>query len=316
MSEALEKAETALGQATQTTQEMHKFKELFRSLWKEMTEKLDSLLKTLREQSKQGKEQDSKINKEFANSIEKIIRSCKKDTGIPSERDIIRQAADLGDVGSAYNQCLHEVRAHLLRKFLSLDEVLDASLNRVKDQVSKVLVEHGRLGNLEGLANVRGAEFIRAVADLIPVQFPQIKYGFQSLSEFTLSYRGLVLHRIREHLDCLTPDRTTPKNARESVKALKLLHREAVFKCDDTLQDLRSEPDVVHFASVAEFLDLVLRAKGVKEEWEDFFTQERSAIWPGEFKLLGEQTKHREKWRSITNRTRDLLDVDSLRFID
>ena len=283
----LEKARTALGEAKPDIQEHDKFNELFNNLSKKMAQGLEELLRTLRDQSEeQGDERD----REFADAIEKIIQSCSKDAGIPSEEDIRGRRATLGSLSSAYDQYLNEVRAHLSQKFLSLDEGFDRSLNQVKSQVADVLRTHGRL---EKRTDAKGAKFLEeAASTLIPDRLSKIKYGFQILSEFRLSYRGFVQHRIRKCLNGLTPDKQTklklPQDEKQTRDYLEVLHREAVSECEYALQDILFEPYAAHFTIVEEFIDRVLRAEGVKEEWRSFLYQERSAIWPEEFQLLGE----------------------------
>ena len=90
--------------------------------------------------------------------------------------------------------------------------------------------------------------------------------GFQTLAEFELSYRGLIQHRIRQHLDDLTPDETSLQlspspSAAEVLSCLNSLHAEAIYKCETALDDLLAEPNQAAFAIVEEFLDRILRAK-------------------------------------------------------
>lgn len=94
-----------------------------------------------------------------------------------------------------------------------LDERLKHSLDRFKSQVTEVLLEKGRLGNL---VESREVEFIEAIATLLPEQLiegelSKLKYGLKILAEFELSDRRFVQHRIRKCLDSLTPDKTTLK---------------------------------------------------------------------------------------------------------
>lgn len=60
----------------------------------------------------------------------------------------------------AYNKYLNEIRAHLTQHFLSLDEGLKKSLERVKSQVTNVLVNEWKLG---GVTEARGSEFLKAL---------------------------------------------------------------------------------------------------------------------------------------------------------
>jgi hypothetical protein len=87
---------------------------------------------------------------------------------------------------------LNDIRANLSKNFLSLDEGLKLSLDKVKSQVADVLIEKGSLGKL---TEARGADFIAAIAEkipdeLIPGEASKIKFGFQMLAEMD----GLLTH--------------------------------------------------------------------------------------------------------------------------
>ncbi|RQH08837.1 dynamin family protein [Okeania hirsuta] len=315
----VEKAKNALGQVRQPA-DTAQFEVLFEKIWEELTSGLEGLLRDL---SKEVDEND----RDFEESVNMALQECRDDTGVPSSLEEIQKKRDQEKAyENAYNIYLNEIRAYLSQKFLSLDEGLKRSLDRVKSKVTEVLVEKGCLGNL---AESRGAEFIEAIATLIPEQLMEgepskLKYGFKILAEFELSYRGFVQHRIRKCLDGLTPDKTTLKISKSAsdqekqmqiMNSLKTLQSEAVYQCQNVLEDLLSEPSQAGFAIVEEFLDRVLRAKGVKIEWRIFLNQERSAVWPEEFELLGERTKLRQDWLAAVESVNQANQLDSMQFI-
>jgi uncharacterized membrane-anchored protein len=118
----------------------------------------------------------------------------------------------------------------------------------------------------------------------IPEYLHELKFGFDTLASFELSYRGLVQHRIRRHLDRLTPD-TKPlrlsenPSAEEILDNLQTLHAEALYECETALEELLCEPSQAAYAIVEEFLDRILRAKGAQDEWRNFLEEVRSEIW-------------------------------------
>lgn len=296
----LDKAKNALGSAKQSD-EFEKFSRLFDAVWGDMTYGIDTLLKDLREQISQR-------DKDFEKSIEEVIQKCREDTKIPTSlEEIKRRSSAEGSVENAYNMYLNEVRANLSQHFLSLDDGLRNSLDRLKNQVVEVLLKEGLLA---GLTQERGVGFLKAIVEQLEElddqgQPSQLRFGFQVLSEFELSYRGMVQHRIRKHLDNLTPDKTYLKISTSSSKtepaqqimsSLQVLHRETVFQCKTALEELLCEPSQAKFAIVEEFCDRVLRAKDVQNEWKFFLQRERSSIWPAEFELLGERSKLRQEW--------------------
>lgn len=312
----LDKARNALGQAKQPA-ETAQFEVLFEQLWNNLTSGLEKLLRNL---GTQVGEQDL----DFKAEVEAAIETCRNDTGIPSSIEEIEVSRDREkSYEIAYNKYLNEIRAHLSQQFLSLDNGLKRSLDRVKSQVVEVLIEQGRLGRL---TEARGSEFLGEIAEqlpeqLIPRQPSRLKFGFQILSEFMLSYRGMIQHRIRTCLNGLTPDKTTLKlskspNAQQVMVSLKTLHDEAVYECEKALGKLLCEPSQAAFAIVEEFLDRVLRAEGVKIEWRIFLNEERSIVWPSEFEQLGENTRLRREWLDAVERAAASNQSDSMQFLN
>ena len=293
----LDKSRKALGQG-KLSGEMGEFIPLFNGLWDDLTSGLEKLLKQL---NKQINEQDL----DFKKSVDEAIQNCYNDTKIPSSLEEIERRRDSkGSYPSAYSDYLNEIRAHLSQHFLSLDNGLKKSLDRVKGLVAEVLIEQA---HLEEITEAQGSDFLAAIAKILPDEIldgqpSKLKFGFQILSEFQLSYRGTIQHRIRQCLNGLTPDRTNlhlsekSPNAEQVKSNLKALHGEAVFQCETALEDFLCEPSQAAFAIVEEFLDRVLRAETVKDEWLIFLYQERSSIWPEEFELLGERSRMRQEW--------------------
>ena len=112
----------------------------------------------------------------------------------------------------AYSQYLRELRTNLSRKFLDIDTGLKKSIEKIKAKVANVLIEKCALG---GLTKVRGLDFLSDISGQISSKYTELKKGFEILSGFNLSYRGLIQHRIRLQFDRLTPDKAPPpKNRR------------------------------------------------------------------------------------------------------
>ena len=310
----LNKARNALAQAKHPA-ESALFEVSFDRLWNDITSGLERLLTNL---GTQIDEQD----RDFKEEVESALQACRKDPGIPSESEIEVRRDREKSYEIAYNQYLNEIRAHLSEKFLSLDDGLKRSLDRVKSEVAKVLVEQGRLG---GLTEKRGAAFMGAIAQLLPDELilgqpSKLKFGFHILSEFMLSYRGMIQHRIRKCLNGLTPDKTSLKlsnspNAKQVFSNLKILQSEAVYECENTLEELLSEPSQAAFAIVEEFLDRVLRAEGVEIEWRIFLNEERAKIWPSEFEQLGERSRQQREWIEAVERVTTANQSNLMQFI-
>jgi hypothetical protein len=291
VSAELEKARNALGQATPGNNWFPLFEQLFDELWNNLTGGLEALVRYLR---KQRDAQD--IN--FKQQVDAAIQACRNDTNIPELEQIEKRRDRIGGYPNAYYQYLNEMRADLSQHFLSLDDGLKHSLLRVKSQVADVLIEKGHLG---GLTEARNEKFLHEIANQVPETLSKLKLGFEILASFDISYRGLIQHRIRKHLDGLTPDETSLQlskspSAKEILANLKTLHAEAVYGCETALEDLLCEPSQAAFAIVEEFVDRILRAEGAKTEWRIFLEEVRSEIWREEFEQLGERTRLRREW--------------------
>ena len=289
----IEKAKTALGISSKGDSWFPVFVNLFDQLWEDLTVGLEGLLRELRYQ------RDAQ-DVDFKNQVNAAVQRCKEDTGIPSIADIKALRDKEAAYGIAYNKYLHEIRAHLSQHFLSLDDGLKQSLEGIKSQVVDILSKQGKLS---ALTNNQGSEFLSDIENILPVDLVGLKLGFNILASFNLSYRGLIQHRIRKHLDRLTPDETIhlskSPSAQEILDILETLQAEALYECELALEELLCEPSQAAYAIVEEFVDRVLRAKDVKNEWLIFLQEVRSDIWSAEFEKLGENSRLRREWLTV-----------------
>jgi len=287
------KAKDILGVEGKNDNSFPLFQKLFNQLWQDLTVGLQKLLSEL---SGQRNIQDS----DFKAQVKAALQSAQEDTGIPTLEEIEVKRLVVGAYGIAYEMFLHEIRAHLSQHFLILDDGLKRSLDQTKEAVAEVLIDQGRLGSV---TEARGVEFLKDMTQQIPSSLQQVKLGFQVLTDFELSYRGLIQHRIRKHLDGLTPDLCTLRLSQspsddQILQNLKTLHEEAIYHCEDALEEIFSEPSQAAYAIVEEFIDRVLRAKGAKDEWQILIEELRSEIWAEEFEQLGGRTRIRRTWLS------------------
>ncbi|MCT7952858.1 dynamin family protein [Ancylothrix sp. C2] len=313
----LEKAQNAFGEATMSGSDFSVSVDLFKPLIDHLKNRLTQLLNSLRQQ----RENEST---DFKDKVLEVVKKCRSNTPIPSIEQIEFRANALGGIPNAYYDYLNKIRADLSQQFLCLDDGLKLSLNRVKSQVAEVLIKEGKL---EKLAEEKGAEFIKALAEIIPAELirgkeSKLKLGFKLLADFELSYRGLVQHRIRQHLDVLTPN--DPKviglsaspPAEQVLTSLKTAYAEAVYNCENSLEEFLCEPSQAAFAIVEEFLDRIFRAEGVEDEWRVFLYEWRSEVWPEEFKQLGERSHLRKVWLDAVEKAAGVNQSDTIQFLN
>ncbi len=307
----LDKARQVLEQVSDRDKWFPLFVQLFNALWTELTNGLEDLLQELRENRDQ---QDN----DFKQQVDAALEACKQDTGIPSVEEIELISKGPGGYPNAYYRILNEIRPHLSQHFLLLDEGLKQGIEKVKSQVAQVLVERGSLGYL---TEAEGTEFLQQITELIPESLTQLKLGFEILTNFSLRYRGMIQHRIRQHFDNLVPNETefqlsTSPSAQEVSDLLKTAHSEVVFHCEGALDDLLAEPSQAAFAIVEEFLDQVLRAKDAKDQWRIFLEEFRSQIWSNEFGQLGERTRTRKQWLDLVESAVSANQISGIKFLD
>ncbi len=308
----LEKARQAFIKALPSQNEQARFLKLFNPLFSNLSVSLVRLLKELRQ------ERDTAEENFFKPQVESAIQACQNDTKIPTLDQIEIRHDETGSWDIAYAEYLHKIRTHLTRHFGSMDTGLKQAVDYAKSRVSEVLVDGGRLG---GLTEIRGAEFLKVMADLVPDEQSQLKKAFENIWNFKMSYEVNFHYRIRQHLDDITPDTkgielSKNPSAEEILENLEQLHKETVFKCKEALENLYSEPRQAAFASVEEFVDQALRAENIKDEWQIFLYEVRSQVWPLEFAPMGEGSDVRRDWQKLVEKAELANQSQALQFLN
>ncbi|MBW4635926.1 MAG: hypothetical protein KME30_29810 [Iphinoe sp. HA4291-MV1] len=312
----LEKVTKALDLATHD--DIHGFalfEVKFKELWWTVTNSLEELLKELRQKREA-------VDIDFKKQVEAVFQACRSDTGIPSIQEIEQRFCIEKSYGIVYEKYLNEIRAHLSKHLSLLDSGLERSLDKVKSQVAQVLMDKGLLGKL---TQAKETEFIEVIAaqipdELIPGIPSQLKYGFQTLAKFKLSYRGFLQYRIRKHLDGLTPNEpatiklSASSSAEQVLLNLKIAYAETLRKCEKVLKELLCEPSQALYAIVEEFIDCILRAKNVESEWRIFLQDVRGQIWQ-EFQQLGDRTQLRRDILNCVEQATAANQLDLTRFL-
>ncbi|KPQ39916.1 MAG: Dynamin family [Phormidium sp. OSCR] len=262
----------------------------FDEFWNVITNELEKLMGELIENRDTPDEN-------LRNQIEQVLTKCRDDVKFPSLDEIEELRRNKGAYRDTYTAYLQDLRTSLSLKFLEMDEGLKKTIEGAKEKVANVLIDKCELG---GLTDARGCEFIAEVAQDMPKEYSELKTSFQILSEFTLSYRGLIQHRIRRQLDELNPDNayelTKGDEAKKIAENLESSYREAVYNCEESLKDFFVEPSQASFAIVEEFCDRILRAKNAEDQWREFLLDNKEKIWTSEFGKLQEQVDSVQIW--------------------
>jgi len=259
-------------------------------------------------------------NEELYNGVIAAIENCERDKGILSSENALQEINDRIMISSAfrtYPDYQDDLRVFISNRFLSLDENLKRTVELVKNQVVDVLKEKGHLGII---SNTGGSEFFAEISELIPERFTKLKAGFRIIADFQLSYRGLILPRIRQHLDGLTnisamtgqaggiseqQDKTLTVSkdttAEDILTALEIDYDKAIYTIKPAIEELLCEPNEASHAMVEEFIDNIIRQKDIQKEWKNFLRGLRGKIWSDIFGKKERDREMRKEWLESVN---------------
>ena len=254
------------------------------------------------------------------------IENCEQDKGILSMEmedalEKINTRIMMSSAFRVYPDYQDELRVLISHKFLSLDESLIRKVESVKNKVVNIFKSKGKLDNLlDNLVDTEGSYFFTEIVNLIPEKSVKLKAGFQVLANFQLSYRGLILPRIRHHLDGLTnispiagqygqilepADKTLAVSkdttAEDILTALEIDYEKAINTIQAALEELLCEPAEAVYAMVEEFIDNVIIQKDIQKEWKSFLRKNRGKIWSDIFGQKEQDRQMREKWVQAVN---------------
>ena len=102
--------------------------------------------------------------------------------------------------------------------------------------------------------------------------------------------------------------------AEKIANNLSKAQAEAVNNCEKELESLLREPSQAGFAIVEEFVDRVLRAEGVRTEWQIFLQGVASDVWIDEFDTTMVRTQLRRDWMQKIGEVEHASQLDSLNF--
>ncbi len=309
----LEKALHALGTATSRGEsDFALFEDLFEETWISLTNELDKLVDSLKEERKEK----SPI---FEKRVQEVLAQCRKDTDIPSPVDIEKRKHGEAGYGAVYEQYLNEIRTSMTRRFASLDDALKTPIREVKEKVVEVLLQHG---HLSGVTETRGTEFLSVMTgllELLPRQPNTLRQAFSTLATFELSYRGFIQYRVRRNLNELDANLQAlpkPPTAAAIHNTLKVQQAETVYALQQAMEESLSDPNEVAFAIIEEFTDQILHAERAKRDWRLFYNEMRAEIWSSEFGKFVEQSHTRKQWQTAVERALQANSSELFQFLN
>jgi hypothetical protein len=274
-------------------------------------------------------------NDDLHDGVLQAIELCEEDKGILSAEDALQQIGDrIKIIGAfrAYPDYQDELRVLISHRFLSLDQNLKDTVESVKERTAKILKEEG---NLSVLSQNEGSDFFIKLSQMIPDRYARLKGGFEIIADFQLSYRGLILPRIRQHLDGLTnisavighpsgivepSDQTLliskETTAEQILTALEIDYDKAIYTIKPALEELLCEPNEAAYAMVEEFIDNIIRQKDIQKEWKNFLRIHRGQIWTESFGQKERDRELRKDWLEMLDRITQVNQTSYFTFIN
>lgn len=277
-------AHLALRTAYGSSNQFDTFQKCFDDFWGELTKGIETLLAQLATER-------NKPDINLENALEKVLVSSASNENLPSEEEVEYLSSTKYSKSAAYIIYLDWLRARLTKHFQGLDDGLDESVEQMKVRLASILRKTG----LQNLNNETGTAFLEVFYKTEISTWDNaknIQQGFKELTEFSLRYKTLIHHRIRQHLDTLSPDITKFKlnddaSAKDVVSRLETAYFEARYHIEGAIKEgnILCEPNMAIFAVLEEFRDQTIIAKGSEKEWARNLHEIKERIWPQEFKL-------------------------------
>ena len=338
-------------------EESRQFENLFQGFFSTLSRGLvDQMFENL-------KKQYNSVDTDFETVVNAALQTCKNDSGIPTEaeiQDLKRLPRYKNNYEMVYLNCKFELRNHLSKNFLALDQGLQDSSNKLKRLIAEMLMK----GGLEGLVNSTNGQdkelqFLEALRLMLRERQNKLELAFETLLSFNMSYGALILRLIRQDIDSIvggvstskaeslgeevaknkseaigdeilapaTPHPSSPEviakadslllsDAASVRNKLEELHKQAVEKCEKTLNRWLTAPSQIRYYMAEEFVDRILYDKSVEEEWRHFLDAPdvRSKVW-FEFKQIEERKRTKEDWSHAVRKVQELNQRKAIEFL-
>lgn len=306
----LTNAQRALSVETSELIDSQSFDKLFDELWKRLTSTLEELLDQLRNESQQP-------NSAFETYFKQTLTQCQQDSHLPDVKEIQGLRHDYNSYLSAFGQYLDDMRTHLTHHFLDMDNQLKTTMDEVRLRVAQVLIDQGELREIaQGVPIEQFLAFLASQESLSP----HMRETFQVFDRYELSLRGYYQSRLRgQHLNNLHPDKTTFKPSSLTAAAVSESLKGAYKKTTDDLQGvfskLTNEPGLARYAMVEEFVDQMLRSRGARTSWNQFYRINKERVWASTFRQTAEWRRLQQEWQSCLRNMLTIHTSDSLLFM-
>ncbi len=278
------------------------------------------LMRKLKEYRNKWKGESGKKCKPFQKCIENILEDAKK--CVPDINELEEELKGGGDHGatSVYEYHLDKMRTDFTEKFLDIDEeIFDKMINEIKEDIVNIFAEDdgGRMKYIVPVdENLPRAEWLSyAVIDQIFKKdiYRQFKTAFNVLTNFKLTVRGFLMHKVRFCSQRLESENNrnrpdflgnTSKQANEAYKNLYVGIKETCEELDEELSGIYTDPNRIFSSVITEFYDRlsfssVMERTGAEGLWKSLYYENCPYVWGEEFNDVNEMSDIYSEWESL-----------------
>lgn len=314
------------------------FRKKFEEFWSQLTNELTTLINNLN---------SVQNNDDFEQQIKEVLEKAKTDNSVilsPSQIEEIEAKINGEGKGAdaVYSDYLNIAKTSLINRFSALDDQSNRAIEQAKAEVAKLFVE--KLPGFSNLTPERGANFIKAMADLLPDQNQifedknnQLKQAFQNLAQSQLSLQGLILPTIEENTNILRnfpkykpldvnqndPEKKQTKDAAEQImNNTNGLYLYAIEQCNNALiskgklQSILEQGGRAAKTLVNNFKKQVIIAENVRIEWDIFLYDNQAKIWEKEFGKGDALAQLQKEWEDLIQNAIQSNSLDKFQFIN
>ena len=269
---------------------------------------IDDLHDQIEELREKYRKEPTQPDSYFQHQVKVAIENCKKAPGIPSPEEL-KSLSNKNGIDGAYFLSIQQMRSKLLKNFHIIDTGLRESLDKKKLEIVDIFSQLG----ISGVTPKKGTAFLKVMAEQIPTNLSSLKLGFQFLSAFDILYKGFIQSIVWSHISKSLPPETqtpisTPPDLNSIQEHLKIRHQEAVDSCEQALNILALTPSEIGRSMLEEFSDHIIRAEGVRQEWDIFLGTKRSQIWP-QLKELEQRKRDQQDWIALVDKVASINQV-------
>lgn len=275
------------------------------------------LMRKLKEYKEDWEGKSGDVCKPFQKCIDNILKDARK--CVPDVNELEEELKAGGDHGvtDVYKYYLDKMRTDFTEKFLDIDEkIFDKIINDIKKDIVNIFAEDngGRMKYIVPVdENFPRTEWLSyAVIDQILQKdiYSQFKTAFNVLTNFKLTVRGFLMHKVRSCAKRLELGNKIEfsDNASEHAKEvhwnLDVKITETCDELEEELSGMYTDPNGIFSSVIGEFYDRlsfssVMGRMGAEDLWKSLYYDNCPYVWGEEFNDVNEMSDIYSEWESL-----------------